>query len=92
MKKRVHIYYSGVVQGVGFRFTVEDIARQSDITGWVKNLPDGKVEVLAEGEERLLIRFLDKIKNGPLKHYIRNIETAYSEATGEFKGFGIRFW
>jgi len=47
MAKRAHVYYSGSVQGVGFRFTAEDLARQNNLTGWVKNLADGRVEIVA---------------------------------------------
>ena len=91
-KKRVRVYYSGSVQGVGFRFTAERVANQLDLVGWVKNLVDGGVEVVCEGEESKLREFLDKIKNGPLKHYIRNADVSWSEATEEFKAFEIRFW
>ena len=51
MKKRIHVYYEGRVQGVGFRFTSEYVAQQLKLTGWVKNLPDGRVELVAEGKE-----------------------------------------
>lgn len=91
-KKRVHAFYSGVVQGVGFRFTVEHIARQVGVTGWVKNLSDGRVELLAEGEEKRVTELLDRIRNGALKNYIHNVEKSYSEPTGEYKDFTIRFW
>lgn len=91
-KKRLRALYSGTVQGVGFRFTAEHIARQIGVTGWVKNLPDGRVEVLAEGEEKKLAELLERIAGGALKNYIRNIEKSYSEPTGEYKDFTIRFW
>ena len=92
MKKRLHVYYSGTVQGVGFRFTAERIASQLGLTVWVKNLPDGRVEAVCEGEEDMLNEFLDKVKNGPLRHYIRRADTAWSEASGEFGSFEIKFW
>ena len=90
-KKRVHIYYSGRVQGVGFRFTTEQIALSLGMTGWVKNLPDGRVEVMAEGEEAKLVGFLEKIRNGPMKPYIRGVAAEWEEAKGEFRDFGIHF-
>jgi len=90
-KKRLHVFYSGRVQGVGFRFTTEQIALSLGMTGWVKNLPDGRVEVMAEGEEAKLVGFLEKIRNGPMKPYIRGVEAEWEEAKGEFRDFGIRF-
>ena len=91
MKKRVHVYYSGMVQGVGFRFTAERIAGSLGLCGWVKNLFDGRVEVIAEGEEAELIDFLNKMKNGPMKHYITGADIAWQEATEEFTDFSVRF-
>ena len=92
MKKRVHVYYNGMVQGVGFRFTAERIARQLNVAGWVKNLPTRGVELVAEGEEEVLKGLLKKIKYGVLKHYIEDAEVSWSEPTGEFEGFDIKFW
>ena len=91
MKKRVHLFYSGRVQGVGFRFTAETIALSVDVTGWVKNLPDGRVEVVAEGEETRLVQFLEKLRSGPMKPYIRRVESDWLEATGEPRDFSIHF-
>lgn len=91
MKKQLHIYYSGTVQGVGFRFTAERVAISLGLRGWVKNLFNGKVEVVCEGEESDLTDFLNKIKNGPIKQYIVNAQVTWREATGEFTGFAIRF-
>jgi acylphosphatase len=90
MKKRVHAYYSGRVQGVGFRFTAEDIARDLGICGWVKNLGDGRVEIMAEAEEEALKDFLERI-NQYFSRYIRGLDTQWQEARGEFKDFGIEF-
>lgn len=90
-RKRVHVYYSGMVQGVGFRFTVEHLGRRLGVSGWVRNNPDSRVELLGEGEEELLKVFLEKVRNGPLKRYIHHVETSWSEATGDFKSFDIRF-
>ena len=90
-KKRIHVFYSGRVQGVGFRFTAERIALSLGIVGWVRNLPDGRVEVLGEGEEAKLVLFLEKIKNGPMKPYIRDVDVAWEEAKGNFEAFGIAF-
>ena len=91
-KKQVHVYYSGMVHGVGFRFTAEHVAGQLGLSGWVKNLPDGRVELVAEGEEKALAELLKKLRNGPLKHYIKDEEVLWSESLDEFKDFVIRFW
>jgi acylphosphatase len=57
---------SGRVQGVGFRFFAERAARRAGVRGWVRNLPDGRVETVAEGEEAAVTRYLDEIRKGPL--------------------------
>ena len=91
MHKRLHIYYSGTVQGVGFRFTAEALANNLGISGWTKNLSDGRVEVLAEGEEGDLISFVSKMKNGPMKHYITSAEIEWAESKDEFDAFRVKF-
>ncbi len=90
-KKRLHIYYSGIVQGVGFRYTAQRAAEGLGINGWVKNTADGRVEAVCEAEEAKLTEFIEKIKTGPLKSYIQKTDVDWSEATGEFSGFEIRF-
>ena len=90
LNKRLHVYYSGSVQGIGFRYTAERIANSLKLTGWTKNLADGRVEVMIEGSEQDLELFLHKI-NDVLKGYTRDVETQWGEATGEFNGFDIRF-
>lgn len=91
MKKRIQVYYDGMVQGVGFRFTAERVALNLGLRGWVKNLFDGRVEVVAEGKEQDLVDFLHKVKNGPMKPYIRGTDVTWQEATGEFRDFTISF-
>ena len=89
VNKRIHLYYSGSVQGIGFRYTAERIADSLKLTGWVRNLPDGRVEVMLEGSEPDIELFLQKI-SGIFKDYARDVETRWGEATGEFIGFDIR--
>jgi len=90
MKKRLHAYYSGLVQGVGFRYTAERIGESLNLTGWVKNTEDGRVEVLCEGKEEALREFLDKV-NDIFKQYIRGADIEWDDATGEFGNFDIKF-
>ena len=88
--KRIHIYYTGSVQGIGFRYTAERVALSLGLTGWAKNLSDGRVEVLCEGKETDIEIFLRKIDD-TFKGYVRNIDLERGKATGEFSAFDIRF-
>ena len=89
--KRMQIFFSGTVQGVGFRFTAERLARRFSVTGFVRNLEDGRVEVTAEGEEPALVDFLTSIRGSGMKLYIQDVEAHWSEAQGTFKGFRIAY-
>ena len=64
---------SGRVQGVGFRFFAERAARRTGVCGWVRNLPDGSVETVVEGEESAVMRYLDEIRKGPLGGRVSDI-------------------
>lgn len=90
-KKRIHVYYSGRVQGIGFRYTALDVAQSLGIVGWVKNLRDGRVEVVCEGKGGNLKKFLEEIANGPLKYYIQDTDVIWEVPTGEFTKFDITF-
>jgi len=88
-RERVHVFYSGRVQGVGFRFTVKMVAHGFDVTGTVRNLNDGRVEMVAEGERRELEDFLKGIQDSDIGAFIRGEEKTWSEAKNEFRGFEI---
>ena len=90
VKQQVHVYYSGRVQGIGFRFTAESLANEFGVTGWVKNLGGGKVELVAQAEEEVLLRFLDKIGK-TFSQYIRDTEVDWLAPSGTFEDFSIRF-
>lgn len=92
MKKRLDVYWSGKVQGVGFRYTAESVALELKLTGWVRNLPDGRVEAVCEADTRALKLFLKRVAEGPMKPHLRGTDTTWSAATGEFEDFGIRFY
>jgi acylphosphatase len=80
---RYTIYYSGRVQGVGFRATTRDVARALAVAGYVQNLDDGRVLLVAEGEEAELDRFLAKLQ-AVMGQYIKSQTLAKSVATGEY--------
>ena len=89
--KRVHVFYSGHVQGVGFRYSVQDIAMNLGVIGWVKNLEDRSVEVVAEGEHKALEEFLDKISKSDVSRYIKDTDVSWEKPAGEFDSFEIMF-
>ena len=92
MKKRAHAFYSGRVQGVGFRLTAEEIAQRHRVTGWVKNLRDGRVELVAEGEEAAVEAALHAIRTSSMKNFIRDIDISWGSASGTFNEFEIRYY
>ncbi len=82
----------GRVQGVFFRAFISRCARELGLTGYVRNLPDGKaVEVQAEGERNKLERLIDHLKDGPPGARVERVETNWSEYTGNYTGFSIRY-
>lgn len=87
---RVHIYYSGRVQGVGFRYTAKNVATGYEVTGIVRNLSDGRVELLAEGLKDELEAFQQGIRESGLGPLISNEEVQWEDPQGEFRGFEIR--
>jgi len=88
MKKNIHVYYKGRVQGVGFRYIARDVAGELGVAGWVKNLPDSRVEVSAEAEEEVLEEFLSRI-NRHFSHYIQDIDINWQPETGGLRDFRI---
>lgn len=88
-RKRAHIFYTGRVQGVGFRYTVKKLSPGFEITGKIRNLSDGRVELLAEGSVEELEDFLQAIRDSGLRRMIKEEDQHWSGATGEFRGFEI---
>lgn len=80
----------GRVQGVGFRFFAEDQARREGLSGFVRNLPDGRVEVLAEGDADGIERLERALHRGPIGSRVESIETETIAPSGRFTGFAIR--
>ena len=89
MPARLQVLFSGRVQGIGFRYTVKQTALGYEVTGWVKNLADGRVELLVEGERGELEAFQAAILEAGLRHFIRETQSDWSNGTGEFREFEI---
>ena len=88
-RRRLHVFYSGHVQGVGFRYTVKSVAAGFDVLGTVRNLPDGRVELVVEGEVPELKAFQQAIREEGLASLIRNEQIEWSDAQGGLRGFEI---
>jgi acylphosphatase len=84
------VHFRGRVQGVGFRYTTVRIAAEYEVTGYVQNLPDGQVLVVAEGRPNKLDTFLDKLKT-EMAPYIRDAHVATSPASEEFDSFDVKY-
>ena len=85
----LNAFFEGRVQGVGFRYTVRQIAQGYEVCGWVKNLADGRVELQAEGETSELEEFVKAIEQ-EMEGYIQRTEKNFGEQMEGFRGFAIR--
>ncbi|MCF7908775.1 MAG: acylphosphatase [Candidatus Omnitrophica bacterium] len=90
MQKRNHIFFSGMVQGVGFRFGALSLAKKYNIKGWVKNLNDGRVEIIAEGKNRDLDSFVSDL-GIEFEGRVTSCEIVVEEIACSFKDFRIIF-
>jgi acylphosphatase len=88
-RERREVAFSGHVQGVGFRYTTQDIARQFDVLGYVRNLSDGRVELVVEGTRHELSRFIAAIHER-MGSFIHDVKSDVTAATGQFTTFSIR--
>ncbi len=88
--RRLHIIVEGFVQGVGFRFFVQEMAVSLNLFGWVRNRWDGSVEIVAEGEKGQLEQLLTLVYRGPRNADVRGVSPQWLPATGEFKNFTIK--
>jgi len=84
---RAHLFVSGVVQGVGYRFFAIRKASVYGLKGFVKNLVDGRVEVVAEGEKGLVEEFIKDLRHGPISAHVTDIRIEWDKPTFEFEGF-----
>ena len=88
-RSRLQIYYSGRVQGVGFRYTVKGLVPGFEVRGIIRNLADERVELIVEGSKDELGAFRQAIRESGLGAFISQEEIAWGEATNEFRGFEI---
>lgn len=89
-KARFHAIVKGYVQGVGFRYYVLDAAVPLGVSGWVRNLWNGDVEVTAEGEREALDKLLAVLRRGPRAAHVSGVDIEWGDFTGEFKSFSVR--
>jgi len=89
--KRVRVFISGRVQGVFYRAFARDNARVLGLSGWVRNLEDGRVEAVFEGEEEKIEKMLRLLRKGPPNAIVENLEAGEEKYTGEFKGFSVLY-
>lgn len=90
MKKQTHLFISGAVQGVFFRASVATKARNLGLAGWVRNLPNSSVELIAEGEETKLKQLIEWCRMGPPAARVEHVDISWGEVGGNLKAFQIR--
>ncbi len=90
-KQRIRIFVTGRVQGVFFRQTLKTKAKQNDVYGWVKNLKDGRVESVLEGDTENVIRIVEWAHGGPANAIIEDVEIRNEKFTGEFSKFDVAY-
>ena len=84
-----HVFFEGRVQGVGFRFTCKQIARGYEVVGWVRNLPDGRVELQCSGDAGEVAAFLEGIAESELKSHIKDVQMTTIPRLAGVRGFEI---
>lgn len=90
-KQRAHLDIMGKVQGVGFRANTRREARKLGLTGWVRNLSDGSVEVVAEGKKEDIVSLISWAREGPRLAKVKNVEVERDEYRNEFEVFSVRY-
>jgi acylphosphatase len=90
LRARARVLVSGKVQGVFFRAETADKARKLNVTGWVRNLPDGRVEAVFEGEEEDVHQMIEFCRNGPPLARVSSVRVIWEKWKGEFRGFEVR--
>ncbi len=88
-RRRRIVTYSGHVQGVGFRYTAKTVAAGFEVVGTIRNLPDGRVELIIEGDRAELEAYCLALHDAGLAGFIRNEAVSWADATNEFRGFEV---
>ena len=91
VQKRIHIFVTGRVQGVFFRQSARVMAIKNNVNGWVRNLDDGRVEIVAKGEKQNIYNFVNWCKTGPANSRVDEFELSEENYTGEFENFEVRY-
>ncbi|PIU12220.1 MAG: acylphosphatase [Hadesarchaea archaeon CG08_land_8_20_14_0_20_51_8] len=91
MKARAHVWVEGCVQGVFFRYETSKVARNFNVNGWVRNLPDGRVEAVFEGEKENVEEMVEFCRRGPPGAQVNDVEAKWEAYRGEFSGFEIKY-
>jgi acylphosphatase len=91
MKTRAHVFVAGRVQGVFFRSATKHIADRYDVKGWIRNLPDGRVEAVFEGEKEAVQKLIEFCKHGPSSAGVTNVDLTWENYTGEFESFKMKY-
>jgi acylphosphatase len=91
MKVRAHVFISGMVQGVFFRSETRDEAKKLGVKGWVRNLSDGRVEAVFEGEEKSVKELIEFCRRGPPGARVTDVDIIWENYTGEFRNFEVRY-
>ena len=91
LKVRARVYVSGMVQGVFFRSEAQDEALKRGVTGWVRNLRDGRVEAVFEGEKDKIAELIEFCRRGPRGARVTRIDVSWEDYKGEFQDFNVRY-
>jgi len=91
MKARAHVFVCGRVQGIFFRLETKHKAESQNVKGWVRNLPDGRVEAVFEGKEEAVKALIEFCKRGPPGARVTDVDLRWENFTGEFSAFKLRY-
>jgi acylphosphatase len=87
---RAHVYISGLVQGVSFRYYTRQEAQRHGVSGWVRNLPDDRVEAVFEGDKAAVQQMIEWCREGPPSADVENVQVTWEEPTRADRGFSVR--